>query len=140
MKPKVFTVNEANNELTELNLLLKGLSEKKQQMLERHDNLLTFELLKEDSEDFYETDDGREYLNQSSSLEDLIVSFEEDIRVVASFGCVLRNIEKGIVDFYHVKDKELIFLNWVQGEDKIGFWHELDANYVERIPLTGLVT
>jgi len=137
MKPKVFSVKEANKELNGLNLLLDDLRQKKQQMMEMHDHLLTFELLKDDSEDFYETEDGKEYLDRSSSLENLIVSFEEDIRAVSSFGCILRNIERGIVDFYHVQNKELIFLNWVQGEDKIGFWHELDSNYSERIPLTG---
>jgi hypothetical protein len=48
---------------------------------------------------------------------------------------VLRDLERGLVDFPSVRDGEEIFLCWEEGEDEIGFWHDLDSGYGGRRPL-----
>ena len=42
---------------------------------------------------------------------------------------VLRDLDRGLVDFPAIRDGEEIFLCWEEGENEIGFWHELDAGY-----------
>jgi Uncharacterized conserved protein (DUF2203) len=48
---------------------------------------------------------------------------------------VLRDLDRGLVDFPAVRDGREVYLCWVEGEDQIGFWHEPDAGYAGREPL-----
>jgi hypothetical protein len=49
---------------------------------------------------------------------------------------VLRDLERGLVDFPSLRDGREIYLCWVeQEEDEIGFWHDLEAGYGGRQPL-----
>jgi hypothetical protein len=49
---------------------------------------------------------------------------------------VLRDVERGLVDFPSLRDGREVYLCWVeQEEDEIGYWHDLDAGYAGRQPL-----
>jgi hypothetical protein len=48
---------------------------------------------------------------------------------------VLRDLDRGLVDFPSVREGREIFLCWEEGEDEIGFWHDLDSGYGGRRPL-----
>jgi hypothetical protein len=48
---------------------------------------------------------------------------------------VLRDLDRGLVDFPSIRDGEEVFLCWEEGEDEIGFWHELEAGFGGRRPL-----
>jgi len=45
---------------------------------------------------------------------------------------VLRDLDRGLVDFPALRDGREIYLCWVDGEPDIEFWHELDAGYAGR--------
>ena len=48
---------------------------------------------------------------------------------------VLRDLERGLVDFPALRDGEEVYLCWEAGESEIGFWHDIDAGYGGRQPL-----
>ena len=49
---------------------------------------------------------------------------------------VLRDLERGLVDFPSLRDGREVYLCWVeQEEDEIAYWHELEAGYAGRQPL-----
>ena len=48
---------------------------------------------------------------------------------------VLRDLEKGLVDFPSMRDGREVYLCWQEGEDEIAFWHEPDAGFSGRRPL-----
>ncbi len=48
---------------------------------------------------------------------------------------VLRDLDRGLVDFPALRDGREVYLCWVEGEDEIGFWHGPDAGYAGREPL-----
>jgi hypothetical protein len=48
---------------------------------------------------------------------------------------VLRDLDRGLIDFPAIRDGQEVYLCWVDGEPDIGFWHELDAGYAGRRPL-----
>ena len=50
-------------------------------------------------------------------------------------GIVLRDLDRGLVDFPSVRDGREVFLCWEEGEDEIGFWHDPDTGYGGRRPL-----
>jgi hypothetical protein len=45
---------------------------------------------------------------------------------------VVRDLDRGLIDFPAVRDGQEVYLCWVDGEDDIAFWHELDAGYAGR--------
>jgi hypothetical protein len=49
---------------------------------------------------------------------------------------VLRDMERGLVDFPSLRDGREVYLCWVeQEENEIAFWHDLDTGYAGRQPL-----
>lgn len=48
---------------------------------------------------------------------------------------ILRDLERGLVDFPALRDGREVYLCWEEGEDEIGFWHEPDAGHAGRQPL-----
>ena len=48
---------------------------------------------------------------------------------------VLRDLDRGLVDFPALRDGREIYLCWEEGEAEIGYWHDVDAGYGGRRPL-----
>ena len=48
---------------------------------------------------------------------------------------VLRDLDKGLVDFPSLRGGREVYLCWEEGEDEIGYWHEPDAGFAGRRPL-----
>jgi uncharacterized protein DUF2203 len=48
---------------------------------------------------------------------------------------VLRDLDRGLVDFPALRDGREVYLCWVEGEDEVSFWHELEAGFAGRQPL-----
>jgi hypothetical protein len=50
-------------------------------------------------------------------------------------GIVLRDIDRGLIDFPAIQDGREIYLCWQLDEDEIGFWHDLESGFGGRRPL-----
>ena len=48
---------------------------------------------------------------------------------------VLRDIDRGLVDFPALIDGREVYLCWELGEDEVGYWHDLEGGYGGREPL-----
>ena len=48
---------------------------------------------------------------------------------------VLRDLDRGLLDFPSLRDGREVYLCWQDGEDAIRFWHEPDAGFGGRRPL-----
>jgi hypothetical protein len=48
---------------------------------------------------------------------------------------VLRDLDRGLVDFPALREGREVYLCWEAGEVEIEFWHDLDAGYGGRQPL-----
>ncbi len=51
---------------------------------------------------------------------------------LAAAEVVMRDLERGLIDFPSIRDGEEVYLCWIDGEDEIGFWHDLDAGFAGR--------
>jgi hypothetical protein len=49
---------------------------------------------------------------------------------------VLRDLDRGLVDFPALRGNQEVYLCWEEGEPEIGFWHEPGAGFAGRRPLT----
>ena len=63
------------------------------------------------------------------------VELQNGIAAFEHRGIVLRDLDSGLIDFPSFRDEAEVYLCWIDGEDDIGFWHELDTGYSGRRPL-----
>ncbi|MCI0406346.1 MAG: DUF2203 domain-containing protein [candidate division Zixibacteria bacterium] len=50
-------------------------------------------------------------------------------------GVLVKDLERGLVDFPHLLGGREVFLCWMLGEKKIEFWHDLESGFAGRQPL-----
>lgn len=50
-------------------------------------------------------------------------------------GILLRDIDRGLLDFPSIQDGREVYLCWELADDEVAHWHELDSGYVDRKPL-----
>jgi len=70
----------------------------------------------------------RELTHQAQTLRQLLDE-------LAGFGCVLKDPERGLIDFLSLRNGREIYLCWYLGEERINFWHDLEAGFAGRHPL-----
>jgi hypothetical protein len=64
---------------------------------------------------------------------------DEYLRELGAIGCVFKGFDAGLVDFYSLREDRPIFLCWRLGEDRIRYWHEIEAGVAGRQPIDGAV-
>jgi hypothetical protein len=50
---------------------------------------------------------------------------------------VVRDLERGLVDFPALKDGHEVYLCWLLDEPSVGHWHAIEAGFAGRRPLAG---
>ena len=50
-------------------------------------------------------------------------------------GILLKDLERGLIDFYTVSGDRLIFLCWQLSEPEVAHWHTLEGGFSGRLPL-----
>ena len=66
----------------------------------------------------------------------LVEAYKSALEQLAGLGCLLKDLQKGLIDFYAMHDGDLVFLCWHLGEDRIRFWHDVEDGFAGRQPLT----
>ena len=65
----------------------------------------------------------------------LLEAFQSALKQFEDTGCVLKDMNAGLVDFYSLRHGVLVCLCWKLGEPRIRFWHPLEGGYATRQPL-----
>jgi hypothetical protein len=60
------------------------------------------------------------------------VELQASIAALNDRGIVLRDLDRGLIDFPSLRDGREVYLCWIDGEPDIGFWHDLDAGVAGR--------
>jgi hypothetical protein len=58
------------------------------------------------------------------------------VRQVRGTGVLFKDINLGLLDFPALKDGHEVYLCWKYGEGDIAFWHEIEAGYAGRQPIS----
>jgi hypothetical protein len=56
---------------------------------------------------------------------------------IESFGCLLKDVDQGLIDFPFESRGHLAFLCWQLGEPQVIAWHSLRGGFGQRKPLPG---
>ena len=54
------------------------------------------------------------------------------INRIEAYGCVVKDIDLGLLDFPSIKDGRPIYLCWKAGEPRLTHWHGTDESFVDR--------
>ena len=70
--------------------------------------------------------------NLADTLERLL---RGSIAKLEQWGIELKDPEKGLIDFHHERDGEIVYLCYMLGEPDISYWHTVNAGFAGRQPL-----
>jgi hypothetical protein len=60
---------------------------------------------------------------------------KSNLERILSTGCVIKDLDVGLLDFPAIIDNEEVYLCWKLGEDRIRFYHRQDEGFSGRKPL-----
>ncbi len=62
----------------------------------------------------------------------------EAVERVNALGCLVKDLEAGLVDFYALDEGDPVFLCWQFGEPGVTHWHGVDEGFSGRKPIEGV--
>lgn len=57
------------------------------------------------------------------------------INRIRELGVLLKDLDTGLLDFPHEREGRVVFLCWRPPEQRVAYWHELEAGFAGRRPL-----
>ena len=133
MNVTLFTVEEANRLIAELRPELERLAEMKREFdrLGSRAAVLSLAL----SGAAADNPDAAELRRVTERRDALAGRMLKGVESVHRRGCLVKDIGRGLVDFYALSGDRLIFLCWQLGEKTIAHWHTLEGGFAGRQPL-----
>lgn len=129
--PRTFTLEEARALLPEVRELAEAMRDQKREFEGQQ------ALLKEASKNAGGNGHGSTgALAAQGRAEQLVTEIQSRVRRLAQLGVEVKSIDEGLVDFPSHRDGRIVYLCWRIGEPDILYWHDLNAGFRGRQPLT----
>jgi hypothetical protein len=64
-----------------------------------------------------------------------LVELSRAVGELEAVDIVVRDVERGLIDFPAIRDGEEVYLCWLLDETEIGYWHYPEAGFAGRRPL-----
>ncbi|MFN8549280.1 MAG: DUF2203 domain-containing protein [Candidatus Eisenbacteria bacterium] len=135
MSVRVFTIEEANRLVPMVEEKLRWFQTAVQRIVQTQDSISVLLVLGAETPD---APDHRELVDKRTLLEELVEQYSRELEEFNRLGCLIKDLEQGLVDFYGHKDGRLIFLCWRMGEQGIQYWHEIHSGFGGRRPVSEL--
>jgi hypothetical protein len=65
-------------------------------------------------------------------VSEAFLELQRSLGELQAMDIVLRDLERGLVDFPAMREGREVYLCWEEGEDEVGHWHETDAGFSGR--------
>jgi len=134
MAEKHFTLQEANDLLPRLAPILRQLIAVRHSMAEKHGKM---EELRAHVRGNGATAEGRLFARLKDELDAIAAELRHGIEEIQGFGCVIKDLEIGLIDFPAIRLGEEVYLCWKLGEDRVAFWHGVQEGFAGRRPVGG---
>ena len=119
-----FTVEEANRLIELVRPMLEQLRAAKDELLDDEAR----EALSEASPTNGGGDPGRQVGEAFLEVRRILVELTEA-------GIVVRDVDRGLIDFPSVRDGQEVYLCWQLGEEHVAWWHDLESGFSGREPI-----
>lgn len=81
-------------------------------------------------------EEHREVLEERKrEIKGLMETINDAIERVNALGCVVKDIEMGLVDFPSLVNGEEAYLCWQYGEPEVLYWHSMEEGFGSRKPI-----
>ena len=132
-EPKLFSLSEAERARKQVEPLLIEAMEGRRQMADFEESLSAIanriQVMGGVTIDY----DGAARLR--ADLNRVIAKVKEAIDQIQATGCIVKDLDSGLVDFPSIIKNEQVYLCWRLGEDRIRFYHRQDEGFAGRKPI-----
>jgi hypothetical protein len=125
MTVRYFTVEEANELLPEISALMEKLQARRANVIGARQQMT----------DFLARGHADVGGPVASSMVQDFIAIEALAQRIRSYGCIIKDLNAGLVDFLSKRDDREIYLCWRFGEPKVAFYHELHGGFQGRQPV-----
>jgi len=122
---RYFTPDEANALLEALRPLVVQMMGANQRIVERLPDM-------EEVLERHAANGGGRVASDLLALNDRL---EHAVRSIQSQGVLLKDVQRGLLDFPARREGREVFLCWLYGEHRVGHWHEAHEGFSGRQPL-----
>ena len=60
---------------------------------------------------------------------EILTQVRDGVTDISQKGCVIKDLDQGLVDFPTLWEGREVYLCWRLGEDEVTFWHELEEGF-----------
>jgi len=137
MAPRYFTPEEANAALEELRPLAEEMVERRQALVEAQQRRASLGAqVVTNGGDLTPSD----FAEADQELEQSATELARVVERIQAEGVLVKDLDRGLLDFPALRDGREILLCWQLGEDQVAFWHGADEGFAGRKPLSDLET
>lgn len=135
MAHKLFTLAEANRTLPLVQRVVADIMAVYPQW---KDLVARYELIAAQARP--EWGESPEQLSLKAEIDGVALKINGFLRELEQVGCEFKGFDRGgLVDFHgRLEDREILWC-WRLGEDRIGYWHDLDAGFAGRQPIPPVI-
>ncbi|MBI4159533.1 DUF2203 domain-containing protein [Candidatus Woesearchaeota archaeon] len=126
MKKRYITLEEAENNIPKIKDSLQKIRSLSEAIAILQSIEVSYDT--EFDEIYSETKNNQEFHKLSTEL-------HRELHKLIKLGCIVRDINTGLVDFFSKFEGRDIFLCWEMGEGRISHWHEVTEGYEMRKPI-----
>jgi hypothetical protein len=131
--PRFFTLEQAEKVLPDVDSALRRIMSLKAE----------YEVLQSEWQSFSERlvatggmrVDRSRVMEQKNSREEAALALKQAVDKVHEFGCVVKDLDIGLIDFPTLFQGEEVYLCWKLGEAGIRFWHGVNEGFRGRKPI-----
>jgi hypothetical protein len=134
--PRFFTVEEANDLVGTLQLEFGRLAQLRSEIAPLIEALggpdASVAVLQENARP------PRGRAREADRLRGLAGQITAAVERVNALGCLVKDLERGLVDFYWLREGEPVLLCWQFGEPAVTHWHRVEDGFAGRRPIEGV--
>ena len=125
---RIFTLDEANALLPRLSEIIGEMQAKQPALARLREALAAMDRTASGNGHLV----GKELRDKRQQAEAISGQLDELLAEVTSFGCELKGLDQGLIDFPAEREGRTVYLCWRLGEDTITHWHDIEAGFAGR--------
>lgn len=129
---KMLTLAEANALLPQVRTILKSLRDLRDRVLRIQAQIEIEEMTGLGSDGRLTAAAQNAVTVQMDEFQIHTNQFENLLEELYQLGAHLKDLNRGLIDFYSLRDEEVVFLCWIEGESEIQHWHTIEGGFQSR--------
>ena len=129
MAPRYFTLEEATEALEELRPIAEEMVARRRELVEAQGRRATLGAqVGANGGDLTPSD----FADADDELEQAASALARCVEQIQAAGVLVKDLDRGLLDFPALRDDGEILLCWQVGEDEIRYWHGVDEGFAGR--------